>query len=81
MGGYDGAKNTYSDKVYKYNSSKKSFTLLSATLPEGRAFARYYEYNGLIVGAYGAQKDGKMPPIITFDGLDRKVRERRQVRG
>ena len=68
MGGYDGAKNTYSDKVYKYNSSKKSFTLLSATLPEGRAFARYYEYNGLIVGAYGAQKDGKMPPIITFDG-------------
>ncbi len=68
IGGYDSNNQVCKDDVFKYDSKSKSFKLLGEKLPVPRAHTKFCEYNGVLVGAYGAQDNGKMPQIITFDG-------------
>ncbi len=65
-GGYNDGK--FINSFYKYNASKKKFEKISASLPEGRAFTKFLQYENKLVGVYGAVESGEMPSIITFDG-------------
>ena len=68
IGGYDREANTFSKYIYKYNFTTKTFDKSVYTLPEGRAFTRFIQFENTLIGVYGAQKDGKLPKIIKFDG-------------
>ena len=68
IGGYDIQSNAFSDAVYKYNTSSKSFELTEYTLPEGRAFTNFVQYKDKLFGVYGALENGEMPSIVLFDG-------------
>ena len=68
IGGYDWESNTFSKDVYKYNTSKKSFAKTAYSLPEGRAFTSFIQFEGKLIGAYGANETGELPKFITFDG-------------
>lgn len=67
-GGYDDENDTYSNAVYKFNTSKKAFKKEAAALPEGRAYTKFIQYENKLYGVYGAIKSGEMPAIISFDG-------------
>ena len=68
IGGYDIQSNAFSDAVYKYNTSSKSFELTEYTLPEGRAFTNFVQYKDKLFGVYGALENGEMPSVVLFDG-------------
>ena len=72
-GGYDSSTGKYSDKVYRYLAKKSKFVKTKATLPKGRAYTRFVQYGNKLVGVYGAEEDGKLPAIITFDGKQWKA--------
>ncbi len=55
------------NSVYKLSAAKK-FVKMSATLPEGRAGAKFMQYKNKLIGMYGMNNNGTMPSIIIFDG-------------
>lgn len=66
LGGHaiDGSK--LSDSVYKLEKDKLVKTEFK--LPIGRAYTKYIEYDGKLIGAYGTIPSGNVPSIISFDG-------------
>lgn len=70
IGGYDASEDDcFADTVYKYDSDQKAFVEDEASkLPEGRAYTQFVVYNNKLVGVFGADKSGKMPSPIVFDG-------------
>ncbi|MBQ7740887.1 MAG: S8 family serine peptidase [Eubacterium sp.] len=56
-----------SNKVYKYNKSKKAFEA-SGTLPEGRAGAKFLQFENTLVGVYGINEAGTLPDVRMFNG-------------
>lgn len=65
-GGFDGE--AYSNAVYKFNATKKAFEKDASTLPEGRAYTKFIQYENKLYGVYGAVESGTIPAIISFDG-------------
>lgn len=66
MGGYD--ELVYSNAVYTYNASKKAFVKATVTLPQGRAYTKFLQYENKLYGVYGAVESGGAPSILIFDG-------------
>ncbi len=66
LGGYDNL--AYSSNVYTFDTTKKEFVKSSASLPEGRAYTKFIQYENKLYGVYGAVESGKLPAVISFDG-------------
>ncbi len=67
IGGFVKQKVELVDSVYCYDKSKKTFKKTSK-LPEGRAYTSFIEYDGKLVGFWGAVKSGELPKAVVFDG-------------
>ncbi len=57
-----------STAVYKLDEKAKAFKKQAASLPEGRASAKFLQYKDKLVGMYGSNKAGTFPSILVFDG-------------
>lgn len=67
IGGYDFTSSRFSDAVYKMGPDGK-LAKTESKLPVSRAYSKFIEYGGKLIGMYGAQENGDIPQIITFDG-------------
>lgn len=68
MGGYDYVKSAFSNKVYKFDSSKSQFVDTGKNLPESRAYGKAIQYGSKLVYAYGTDGTDQMPAFMVFDG-------------
>ena len=67
IGGYDFTTSRFSDSMYKMNSDGK-LSKTDIKLPIPRAYSKFIEYGGKLIGMYGAQENGDIPQIVVFDG-------------
>ena len=67
IGGYSFTSSRFSDAVYKMGSDGK-LNKTEIKLPVSRAYTKFIEYGGKLIGMYGAQENADIPQIITFDG-------------
>lgn len=70
IGGYDYVKSVFSNKVYKFDSSKSQFVDTGKDLPESRAYGKAIQYGSKLVYAYGTDGTDQMPAFMVFDGKD-----------
>lgn len=68
MGGLDVKELTFTDSVYKFNFTDNAFEKTEYNLPQKRAYTSFIQYNDKLIGMYGAEESGEMPPEIVFDG-------------
>ena len=68
MGGLDVKELTFTDSVYKFNFTDNAFEKTEYNLPQNRAYTSFIQYNNKLIGMYGAEESGEMPPAIVFDG-------------
>ncbi|MBR4240996.1 MAG: S8 family serine peptidase, partial [Eubacterium sp.] len=73
IGGCSRDKAEFSNEIYEYNSANKAFDKCNFSLPEGRAFTTFIQYENKLIGVWGADEKGELPKIIVFDGAEFKT--------
>lgn len=66
LGGYDYSTAELTQNVYKLTDGK--LAKADFTLPEERAYTKFIEYDGKLIGLYGVKYNNEIPQIIVFDG-------------